>query len=82
MLISKYEFHRVHPWISQRYGGSLSGVRGTVVNFAFLTTILLPLFRFTVNFAEIFMPNDPKVPRVLFLERFPKVYQTNLHELR
>jgi len=38
--------------------------------------------RFTVNFAEIFLPEDPKVPRAMSLERFPKVYETDLHVLR
>ena len=28
--------------------------------------------RFTVNFAEIFIPHDPKVPRRYFLDKFPR----------
>ena len=38
--------------------------------------------RFTVNFAEIFIPHDPKVPRRLFLERFPQLHQASLEKLR
>ena len=38
--------------------------------------------RFTVNFADIFIPHDPKVPRRYFLERFPQVHQANLEKLR
>ena len=38
--------------------------------------------RFTVNFADIFIPLDPKVPRQYFLERFPQVHQANLEKLR
>lgn len=38
--------------------------------------------RFTVNLAEIFLPDDPKVPRPMSLERFPKVHATDLHTLR
>jgi len=56
--------------------------QGTPMDISEIRWLSIWCTRFTVNFAEIFMPNDPKVPRVLFLERFPKVYQTNLHELR
>jgi hypothetical protein len=29
-------------------------------------------FRFTVNFAQIFIPRDPKVPRRMFIHKFQK----------
>lgn len=38
--------------------------------------------RFTVNFGEIFIPHDPKVPRRIFLERFPQEQQASLEKLR
>ena len=38
--------------------------------------------RCPVNFAEIFIPHDPKVPRRLFLERFPQLHQASLEKLR
>ena len=38
--------------------------------------------RFTVNFGEIFIPHDPKVPRRLFLERFPQEQRASLEKLR
>ena len=38
--------------------------------------------RFTVNFAEIFIPPDPKVPRRFVLTRFPQVQGANIEILR
>ena len=39
--------------------------------------------RFTVNFAEIFIPHDPKVPRRYFLDKFPRAGdQATLDTLR
>jgi len=56
--------------------------QGTPMDISEIKWLSIWCTRFTVNFAEIFVPNDPKVPRRLFLEKFPKVYQTNLYELR